>query len=290
MDFLGFNIKVRKTVYRPDKPGREMAMCYPNPQRLQKAINKLCDGVREVRRCTGDTFRAVQIEKVNAQITGLAEHYKHFVCSEAYHKIDYAVNRCAFKTFKRMYGQGVMRHLVPLEGLSNRPQQHAAHKDTALAVNVDGQWIGFTKAYLTHSNCINRPFVQAITPYTQEGRERYYRKAKKQAPLVRPPLYDGTNQLSFAPFNKFYNFEYYMNREYAFNRDKGACRCCRTTLNIGHRHCHHIKPSLPTTQVNKVPNLAWVCEICHGAIHGKGMPLYATGKIKCQIERFQSQL
>jgi group II intron reverse transcriptase/maturase len=290
VNFLGFSLKVRKTVYQPDKPKHEMVMSYPNPQKLQKAIRMLCDGVRAVRTCSNDEYRAVQVEKVNAQIAGLAEHYKHVLCSEAYHKIDFAVNKCAFKTFKRIYGKRVMEHVIPLEQLSNRPLRHAGHKDTALAVNVHGQWIGLTKAYLTHAQHTGRTFHQAITPYTPEGRELYYRKAKKLAPKVRPPLYDGTTILDYTPKKRIYNFEYYMNREYAFNRDKGVCRCCRANLNPGHYHCHHINPSLPITQINKVSNLAWVCEDCHGAIHGKGMPSYATGKIRSKIESFQNKL
>lgn len=41
VNFLGFSFKVRQTAYQPDKPRREIAMSYPNPQKLQKAIRKL---------------------------------------------------------------------------------------------------------------------------------------------------------------------------------------------------------------------------------------------------------
>lgn len=61
-------------------------------------------------------------------------------------------------------------------------------------------------------------------------------------------------------------------------------------LNPGHYHCHHINPKLPTKQINKVQNLAWVCENCHKAIHGKAAPSYAVGQVKDKIERFQKQL
>ena len=290
VNFLGFSFKVRQTAYQPDKPRREIAMSYPNPQKLQKAIRKLCDGVKAVRTCSNDSYRAVQIETVNAQIVGIAEHYKHVLCSEAYHKIDYAVNKCAYKVFKRIYGKSVKDHVIPLENLSNRPTRHAGHKDTALAMQIHGQWIGFTKAYLTHAAHGGHSFHQKITPYTAEGRELYRRKAKKSAPKDRPPLYDGTNLLELSAKKPIYNFEYYMNREYAFNRDKGKCRCCHINLNPGHYHCHHINPKLPINQINKVQNLAWVCENCHKAIHGKAAPSYAVGQVKDKIERFQKQL
>ena len=290
VNFLGFSFKVRQTAYQPDKPRREIAMSYPNPQKLQKAIRKLCDGVKAVRTCSNDSYRAVQIETVNAQIVGIAEHYKHILCSEAYHKIDYAVNKCAYKVFKRIYGKSVKDHVIPLENLSNRPTRHAGQKDTALAMQIHGQWIGFTKAYLTHAAHGGHSFHRKITPYTAEGRELYRRKAKKSAPKDRPPLYDGTNLLELSAKKPLYNFEYYMNREYAFNRDKGKCRCCHINLNPGHYHCHHINPKLPINQINKVQDLAWVCENCHKAIHGKAAPSYAVGQVKDKIERFQKQL
>lgn len=195
-----------------------------------------------------------------------------------------------FQADKRIYGKSVKDHVIPLENLSNRPTRHAGHKDTALAMQIHGQWIGFTKAYLTHAAHGGHGFHQKITPYTAEGRELYRRKAKKSAPKDRPPLYDGTNLLELSAKKPLYNFEYYMNREYAFNRDKGKCRCCHINLNPGHYHCHHINPKLPINQINKVQNLAWVCENCHKAIHGKAAPSYAVGQVKDKIERFQKQL
>jgi len=73
-----------------------------------------------------------------------------------------------------------------------------------------------------------------------------------------------------------------MNREYAYNRDKGKCRICGKLLEKNNRECHHIQPSLPLDKVNKVPNLAWVCKECHHIIHGKGISDYYK---KNQIKR-----
>ena len=55
-----------------------------------------------------------------------------------------------------------------------------------------------------------------------------------------------------------------MNREYAYNRDKGKCKCCGKPFSITvPKHCHHIDNQLPIERINKVPNLAWLCESCH---------------------------
>ena len=55
-----------------------------------------------------------------------------------------------------------------------------------------------------------------------------------------------------------------MNREYAYNRDKGKCKCCgRFFSNTVIGHCHHVDNKLPLERINKVQNLAWVCVDCH---------------------------
>jgi hypothetical protein len=69
-----------------------------------------------------------------------------------------------------------------------------------------------------------------------------------------------------------YNFEYVMNRDYAYNRDKGKCKCCKSWLISGHRHCHHVRPWLPIEEVNKVSQLAWMCISCNQYIHGTNLP------------------
>ena len=288
VNFLGFSIKVRKTSISPPK---QMAMCYPNPKRLSKQINSLCKEVKKTKECSQDKYRAIHIENVNAKIIGLAEHIKHFLSSKAYHKIDYAVNKCAFKTFKQIYGKKkVLDYAVPMGNLNNRPQRHQGRKDVSMAVKADDMWVGFTKAYITGSQRINRPFCQKLSPFTSEGRRLHLEKTNKYAPLSRPALYDDSNLLKYAVLDSLYNLEYFMNREYAYNREKGVCRCCRNGLNVGHRHCHHIDNSLPTDKINKVPNLAWVCETCHGAIHGKTIPSYMTAKMKSKLEKLRAKL
>ena len=58
-----------------------------------------------------------------------------------------------------------------------------------------------------------------------------------------------------------------MNREYAFNRDKGKCKICGTYLNSNNVHIHHIQNNLPLNKINKVVNLASLCLGCHKLVH-----------------------
>ena len=101
-----------------------------------------------------------------------------------------------------------------------------------------------------------------------------YIKAKgKPLPKNRPSVNTSEDlRMSVYAEGKM-NFEYFMNREYAFNRDKGKCKCCKVPLfDNPDRQCHHADNKLPIEKINKVPNLAWVCKTCHRMIHNSPIP------------------
>ncbi|BFH10969.1 hypothetical protein J6TS7_51620 [Paenibacillus dendritiformis] len=69
-----------------------------------------------------------------------------------------------------------------------------------------------------------------------------------------------------------YNFEFMMNREYAYNRDKGRCKACEVDLSVVHGQCHHKRPWLLLDKVNKVQELIGLCTSCHAWVHNIGLP------------------
>jgi RNA-directed DNA polymerase len=69
---------------------------------------------------------------------------------------------------------------------------------------------------------------------------------------------------------RLYNFEYIL-RDYAYNRDKGKCRICKTALIPTNIHCHHINTRLPLEKINKLSNFATMCIGCHKLIHQKDL-------------------
>lgn len=69
--------------------------------------------------------------------------------------------------------------------------------------------------------------------------------------------------------DKKYNFEYAMNRAYVFNIDKGKCRLCKSRVDKGTVHIHHVRPYLPIDETNRTKNLATVCIECHKKIHNQ---------------------
>ena len=87
------------------------------------------------------------------------------------------------------------------------------------------------------------------------------------------------------------NFEYFMNREYAYNRDKGKCKCCGKPFSITvPKHCHHIDNQLPIERINKVPNLAWLCESCHRMVHNSPIPPELDAKAVRKIMKYREKL
>jgi group II intron reverse transcriptase/maturase len=291
VDFLGFRLLTEKKRGECGKlMDKDVCKIYPNPDKVNKQIRELRDEIEKLYHMGEPLRRAVQVEKINSKIIGIAEYWKTAVCSATFHKIDYAVSEKAFRVFQKIYHGNAKDFKVPMKLLNNRPNRHAQYADKVFAIKLDDMWIGLTKAYITHAGYLRGSFNQSISPYTQIGRELYELSAKRNLPRIRPALYDDEITLYNAMYSRTYNFEYFMNREYAFNRDKSKCRCCGEPLKRNERHCHHVKPKLPLNRLNKVSNLAWVCKTCHRKIHGK-LPLTGeSAKTIGKIAKFSKQL
>lgn len=269
IDFLGYRMLTERK--RNGHMLTDIISCktYPNPLKVNKQIRSLRDEISQLYLIRKPLGMAIHIEKINAMIIGIAEYWKTALCSKTFHKIDHAVNRKAYEIFHKIYGSKALGFNVPMAKLHNRPDRHKGYKDTAFAVKLNDMWIGLTKTYLTHTSYLKNFFDQKLTPYTEAGRDLYKSSQRRQMPLARPTLYDDADILHKAMDSKLYNFEYFMNREYAYNRDRARCKCCDIPLLAGNRNCHHVKPNLPPDKLNKVPNLAWLCINCHKLIHAK---------------------
>ncbi len=82
-----------------------------------------------------------------------------------------------------------------------------------------------------------------------------------------------------------------MNREYAYNRDKGKCRICNKPVQRNNRHCHHVDNSLNIDKINKVSNLAWMHKTCHGFIHSnKNFDNMLSNKVRNKMQLYKSKL
>lgn len=170
------------------------------------------------------------------------------------------------------------------------------YNSRTFAVKYEGLWVGLTYAFITHSKYERRPFDQRMTPYTEEGRNIYraYQKRNRPPPQERPSI-NTPEDMYIACFSKGrrrkYNFEYYMNREYAYNRDRGKCKCCGIELSPEiPKHCHHIQNTLHIDSINKVSNLAWLCAVCHEMVHTGTVFPGVTAKTAEKIDKYREKL
>ena len=293
--FLGFVVKAEKKRRTPDPrtwTDNLVGKPLPDMERLKDKIQKIANEVREIGEITERSVQAAQIQRVNSMIVGLAQYLQPSICSHAFHAIDRRINNTALAVWKRRFPKHYNKYQIPLEKLCNLPHRHEGYKSKTFAVPIEGEWSGITYAFITHSKYESKPFDQRMTPYSEEGRRiySYYRNRSKPLPCDRPSV-NTARDIQLSVYTKtVFNFEYFMNREYAYNRDNGKCKCCKTPLFLDDKkYCYHIKGELPLDKVNKVQNLIWLCNSCYRMVNNGPIPPNIDEKVLKRIEKYKQK-
>ncbi len=293
--FLGFVVKAEKKRRTPDPrtwTDNLVGKPLPDMERLKDKIQKIANEVREIGEITERSVQAAQIQRVNSMIVGLAQYLQPSICSHAFHTIDRRINNTALAVWKRRFPKHYNKYQIPLEKLCNLPHRHEGYKSKTFAVPIEGEWFGITYAFITHSKYESKPFDQRMTPYSEEGRRiySYYRNRSKPLPCDRPSV-NTARDIQLSVYTKtVFNFEYFMNREYAYNRDNGKCKCCKTPLFLDDKkYCYHIKGELPLDKVNKVQNLIWLCNSCYRMVNNGPIPPNIDEKVLKRIEKYKQK-
>ena len=293
--FLGFVVKAEKKRRTPDPrtwTDNLVGKSLPDMERLKDKIQKIANEVREIGEITERSVQAAQIQRVNSMIVGLAQYLQPSICSHAFHAIDRRINNTALAVWKRRFPKHYNKYQIPLEMLCNLPHRHEGYKSKTFAVPIEGEWFGITYAFITHSKYESKPFDQRMTPYSEEGRRiySYYRNKSKPLPCDRPSV-NTARDIQLSVYAKtVFNFEYFMNREYAYNRDNGKCKCCKTPLFLDDKkYCYHIKGELPLDKVNKVQNLIWLCNSCYRMVNNGPIPPNIDEKVLKRIEKYKQK-
>lgn len=278
--FLGFDIYARKARLKNKIVGKPV----PNKDKFRKKVRGILKEVKSLKKCYGyPREMAAQIEILNAKIVGLTNYYRIGICTDMFGRADHALYNRMRRTLLRMYANRTNRDplkdfWIQAKEANNRVSRHSGYKVGLWAIKVDNVWVALTRFSLTKSTYAYN-FDQSITPYTSQGRATYEQKYGKRLRLARGTVYN-PEDLRFVALHmadakwrnkngRLYNFEFVMNREYAFNRDRGCCKICKTPVTSKTFHCHHISPNLPDHMVNKVLNLATLCVSCHRLVHSE---------------------
>lgn len=281
--FLGVEIKLY------NKNGRLVNRVSPDRNRFKQKMVNLSRELFFLRKIsTMDKNRLVQnITRVNAIILGLINYYS--MCDQisvAVRKYAWLLKYTAYKSLKRHGGKWVRADQV-----SNLIGLHRGHRAHIPAVEYNGMWIGITDinfAKWNNPRCKN----QAENPFTPEGRALYNKRMYRKGLLVRTDEVNSSDHAWYIRMSKnpLYNFEYFMNRPYTYNRDKGKCKICGGIVDPNEARFHHVNPELPGNQRNKVKNLITVHDYCHKLIHDELEPEDLSEQTLKKLAKYRKKL
>lgn len=166
---------------------------------------------------------------------------------------------------------------------------HKEYRSTVPAIIYKGLKIGVTSLNFTKWKVGTLKNTKE-TPYTKAGREYYVKRMKKNFPLYRKEFsicLKPSRSIANGTNSKLYNFEFFINKGYAINRDRYRCRLCNRTLEEDIA-VHHINPKISLNEVNRVKNLATMHKDCHLLIHSN--QVINDKKIMKKVQFFREKL
>lgn len=284
--FLGFHFKVVKGNSRTGYITRTK----PNPEKLKDKVTQIHKEIKEIKHTRASKKQIIHtINTINSKIRGLVQYYQvsTWVNIEM-QRYAQLIRYAGYKALQKYGGDW-----IPANQMYNLSSVHENYKTKIPAIKYRGMKIGITSIDFCHWNR-NTSKNPKETPYSETGRKIYQKRSGKRLPLARA---DDILSLHYSKLiadgktSELYNFEFFLNRAYAYNRDIGKCRVCGNEILFSSDiHIHHIRPKLPINEVNRVPNLATVHRTCHEAIHNNQICDYRDKKLWRKILEFRERL
>lgn len=259
--FLGFEIKAIKG---KAKKGH-ILISKPNQQRLKDKVNEVHKTIKKIKRATTKEDLIHRINLINSKIRGIIQYYECTTKVNVY-LAKYA-DKLHYAAYLKLRNHGGYK--LPAKLVDNLRSVHENYRTKIPIVEYNELKIGVTRIDFCKWKKVKNKSPKE-TPYTELGRKMYMKRTSKKTVKVRADELLSLNWSKIIRIRhkeKRYNFEYFMNRAYAFNRDKGKCRVCKGELWSDDIHIHHVSPKLPMDEVNRVPNLASLHVKCHQMIH-----------------------
>ena len=174
------------------------------------------------------------LDLINSKIRGLINYYITAQTSGAYFR-KYK-NHVAYTSYKLLKKRG--GKWIPANKVTNLQSIHKNYATCIPAIEYHGEYIGITALdfFKWEIPVTKNP---KETPYTENGRILYTKRSSKKMALALAPEFlnipDNVYRHDLEHKKKVkskakYNFEFYMNRGYAYNRDKEDAGECITII------------------------------------------------------------
>ncbi|KUO72331.1 MAG: group II intron reverse transcriptase/maturase [Desulfosporosinus sp. BRH_c37] len=283
--FLGYEYKVVKGKAKKGYITRTI----PDRHRLKQKVDAICEEIKNIRIHASVEQVIHSINLINSKIRGLINY--HSSCSwvnVAMQEFGQRIALVAHGRLKQYKGKW-----IPAKETQNLNNVHKNYSQKIPAIKYGDIYIGVTNLVFCNWERIFQK-NQNETPFTEEGRQKHFKRTKKKRRNARLEdiLTEKTSMLiANGMTDKSYNFEYYMNRAYALNRDNVKCRCCGKWLYTGIVCTHRINPYLPINKVNKVSNLASMDKDCFEVVNvAKASISHLEPETRRKIENFRKRL
>ena len=288
--FLGFQIKARAGKSRSGI----ILQGKPDKDKFAGKVRELKKSIQEFKMSGNISELIHKINLYNCKVRGMLNYYK--IASHINHtvgKVNFSLSRLIFKVLCRNKSTKVK--WIPAKDTRNLPEIHKEHSQVIAAIRYKDFWIGVTSLNFVRWKAGKLKNPKEII-YSPEGRELYKIRTGKQRSLNRKDL---TLSVKYSEIishsksiNKIYNFEFFMNRGYVYNVDKGRCRLCGKVIDDDKDvETHHINTVLPIGEINRVHNLATMHSNCHSLIHSlKDFSNELSRKIWNKVLSFRNKL
>lgn len=225
--FVGFTYKVIK---EPRMRKGYKPVVRPQQERIDKKLLEIIQDIKMLRLPMTKENLIESISKINSKIRGIINYYS--AANMVYFSLAKYHRRITTVAMNALRRKGVI--LKPAREVNNLIALHSNYSTWVPAIKLPNeQFIGITSpAFCKYQKKYNKN--QEETPFSNKGRELHFKRTRKQLSLARmEEILQAPEIIKFNKYNKskkIYNYEYFMNRMYAFNRDKGRCKICGELL------------------------------------------------------------
>ena len=243
----------------------------PDRKRLKRKVDEIVESIKKIPQNYSREKMIDAINRINSKIRGIIQYYQcctwvNIAMKKHARKLEWA----AIRRLKQYKGKW-----IPANQTQNLPRVHQEYRQKIPAIKYRDIYIGITAlTFCRWQKTLGKN--QSETPYTGNGRQLHFERTKKkriQARLDEVYSDHAANIAITGKWGKLNNFEFFMNRGYALNRDRVKCRVCGGWLIECTPYVHRINPNLPLDKVNRVNNLVSVHKRCLNAINDLKMDI-----------------